>query len=64
MRKGGIRAFSNEECEVPRTKALKALMDNETDLDLIFVFSAREERDGLEEKFNELRDKLTKENII
>ncbi len=50
--------------ETPRTKALKALMDNETDLDLIFIFAASEERETLEEKFNLLRDKLAKENII
>ncbi len=49
--------------ETPRTKALKALMDSETDLDLIFVFVESAEKEAMEERFASLRAKLAKENI-
>lgn len=63
MIKGGcakavLEWFLMKNGKIPLTKSLKALMDNETDLDIIFIFRAAEEKDKLKNKFNSLKEKL------
>lgn len=61
--KGGFAKAIFEWCllrngEKPRTNALRSLLNNNTDLDIVFIFFDKEDRDMLTEKFDAVQAKL------